>query len=267
MVISIIIPCFNESDNIQKLKNEFLPIVKQLLSIDGDDYHLNNSIEVVFVDDGSQDKTYQGLTDTFSDQEDINLKFLFKRHPVNRGLGAALRTGFGAATGDIIVTVDSDGTYRYTEIPKILSFMTPGVDIVTASPYHPKGRVDGVPPFRLFLSRGSSLLYRILLDWRIHTYTSLFRAYRSEVIKKITFDSDGYLAGTELMVKAMLSGYRVVEYPTVLYRRMYGVSKAKIARTIYAHLKFQGRLLLHRLGLVSLVRHQNPINTGNFEAN
>jgi dolichol-phosphate mannosyltransferase len=66
------------------------------------------------------------------------------------------------------------------------------------------------------------------------------------VIERVPFESDGFLAGTELMVKAMLSGYRVVEYPSVLHRRAFGASKAKIARTIWAHLKFQSSVLLHR---------------------
>lgn len=253
MVISIIVPCFNESDNVQKLKDEFLPVVRQLASQDniyGDSF---DKAEVIFVDDGSQDATYQSLVDTFGNQGDNRVVFVFARHQQNRGLGAALRTGFSKATGDIVVTVDSDGTYRYSDILEILAWLKPGIDIVTASPYHPKGGVEGVPAFRLFLSRGSSLLYRVLLDWNIHTYTCLFRAYRADVINNITFDSDGYLAGTELMVKAMLSGYRVAEYPTVLFSRMYGVSKAKILRTIIAHLCFQERLLMHRLRLASLV--------------
>jgi dolichol-phosphate mannosyltransferase len=75
----------------------------------------------------------------------------------------------------------------------------------------------------------------------------LFRAYRSKVIKDIHFESNGFLAGTELLVNAMLKGYRVVEFPAVLHRRMYGISKAKIAQTILSHLKFQRWILLYRM--------------------
>jgi dolichol-phosphate mannosyltransferase len=66
------------------------------------------------------------------------------------------------------------------------------VDIVTASPYHPHGGVVGVPLFRLVLSQGSSLIYRLLVDRNIHTYTCLYRAYRREVIDSIQFVSDGF---------------------------------------------------------------------------
>ena len=161
-------------------------------------------------------------------------------------MGAAIRTGFSKADGDIVITVDSDGTYKFSEIPVFLSFLTPEVDIVTASPYHPDGGVVGVPANRLFLSRGSSFLYRILVDRHVYTYTCLFRAYRSEVIKSISFSSNGFLAGTEVLVKAMLKGYRVAEFPAVLHRRMYGVSKAKIAQTILSHLRLK---ILSRLFL------------------
>jgi dolichol-phosphate mannosyltransferase len=125
---------------------------------------------------------------------------------------------------------------------------------VTASPYHPAGSVIGVPAYRLVLSRVSSAIYRLLVDRRLHTYTSLFRAYRRQVVEQVPFESDGYLAGTELLVNGMLMGYRVAEYPAVLSTRVFGVSKAKMVRTIVAHLGFQARVLWRRLRLISSVR-------------
>jgi dolichol-phosphate mannosyltransferase len=94
------------------------------------------------------------------------------------------------------------------------------------------------------------LIYRLLVKWDIYTYTCLFRAYRPDVIKRISFKANDFLAGTELLVKAILNGYKAVEFPAQLYRRMYGVSKAKIAQTIISHLKFQAWVLLQRLRLM-----------------
>jgi dolichol-phosphate mannosyltransferase len=244
MDLSIIIPCYNEVDNIPKLEVEFVPVVEGLAK--------TRSVEVVFVDDGCTDGTVEALQKAFGDERRWPVRI--ERHGRNRGLGAAIRTGLTAAQGDILVTTDSDGTYRFTEIPALLALLTPEVDIVTASPYHPRGGVAGVPAYRLVLSRGSSLLYRLLVSWRINTYTSLFRAYRRRAIANITIQSDGFLAGTELLVKAMLSGARAVELPAVLYSRAHGVSKAKIMRTIRAHLGFQWRICLHRLGVAPLVK-------------
>ena len=257
MKLSIVVPCYNEADNVDKLHDELLPILEQLVN---DKQHIPtpvDSIELILVDDGSRDGTYGAFKQRFVGVRKPWLTLNLLQHVVNRGLGAAIRTGLGAATGDVIVTTDSDGTYRFEEIPNLLACLTPQVSIVTASPYHPDGGVMNVPAHRLFFSRGSSLLYRILVSWKIHTYTALFRAYRREVIQRVPFESDGFLAGTELMVNAMLQGYQVAEYPTTLHSRMNGVSKAKIIRTIRAHLKFQAEILLRRLGIrrSSMVLH------------
>jgi len=116
-------------------------------------------------------------------------------------------------------------------------------DIVTASPYHPNGHVEGVPRYRLLFSFGASLLYRLLVSWKIHTWTALYRAYRRPVIENISFESNDFLAGTELLVKALRAGYRVSEFPTTLQVRTFGQSSIKIARVTKMHLKFQARLL------------------------
>lgn len=252
MRLSVVVPCYNEEDNIGKLQEEFFPVLAKLIGARLPDGAPIDSIEVVFVDDGSKDGTYTALKNAFGGSVHPAITVRFEKHAVNRGLGAALKTGFKAATGEVIVTTDSDGTYHFSTIPAMLSHLTKDVAIVTASPYHPRGEVVGVPPFRIFLSKGASLLYRVLLKWRIYTYTALFRAYRREVVDQIPFAADDFLGQTELMVKAMLKGYQVDEFPAALHRRMFGVSKAKLMRTIQSHLGFQTRLLLHRFHIRSM---------------
>jgi dolichol-phosphate mannosyltransferase len=251
MKLSIIVPCFNEADNVQKLHDELLPIIEEMIVRNRHDASKEiQSAEMIFVDDGSRDSTFSKLQENFSYKNKSGVIFKFLKHETNLGLGAAIRTGFSKADGEIVMTVDSDGTYKFSDIPSFLSFLAPDIDIVTASPYHPAGGVVGVPAYRLFLSRSSSFLYRILVDRHVYTYTCLFRAYRADVIKNISFSSNGFLAGTEILVKAILNGYRVAEFPAVLHRRIYGVSKAKIAETIFSHLSFQGRIFLYRLQVI-----------------
>jgi len=247
MKLSIIVPCYNESENVTKLHTELLPVIQQIISKGwqgAPDKQI--TAEITFVDDGSRDGTYTKLQDEFANKPPDGINYKFLKHDINRGLGAAIRTGFLNADGDIIVTMDSDGTYRFSSLPQLLSRLRPDIDLVTASPYHPQGEVVGVPAYRLLLSQGSSLLYRILVTWKIHTYTCLYRAYRAKVIKNIDFQADDFLAGTEILVKAMLQGYRVEEFPAALHRREFGVSKARIAQTILSHLKFQARILWFR---------------------
>lgn len=251
MNLSIIIPCFNEVDNVARLHDELLPVVEELVKQGWKNAAEEiRSAEIIFVDDGSRDGTLKRLQEAFCNPNKSGVIFKFLKHETNLGLGAAIRTGFTHADGDIVVTVDSDGTYKFSEIPALLACLTPGIDIVTASPYHPKGSIIGVPAYRLVLSWGSSLIYRFLVDWHIYTYTCLFRAYRSAIIKNIRFESDGFLAGTEILVKALLKGYRAAEFPAALHKRMYGVSKTRIAQTIFSHLKFQAWVLLQRLRLM-----------------
>lgn len=250
MKLSVIIPCYNEVDNVMKLHDELLPVIRKLL-VNGwtSASEQFDSAEMLFVDDGSRDGTSTKLKECFGGESSSRLSFQFLKHETNAGLGAAIRTGFAHASGDILLTVDSDGTYKFSGIPELLNRLTPGVDIVTASPYHPDGGVIGVPGYRLFFSKGSSLLYRLLVDPKVHTYTALFRAYRARVVRQVSFASNDFLGGTELLVKAMLSGFHTVEYPAVLHKRMYGVSKARIASTVRSHLKFMGWVLLQRLRL------------------
>jgi dolichol-phosphate mannosyltransferase len=251
MDLSIVIPCYNEADNVPKIRDEFFPVVAELAQ--------TRSVEVIFVDDGSKDKTWSALTGAFGQDYLPGVIIRFEKHPVNRGLGAAIRTGLAASRGELVITTDSDGTYKFTEISGLLAALTPEVDIVTASPYHPKGGIVGVPAYRLILSQGSSLMYRLLVDWRLHTYTALFRVYRRRVVEQVPFESDGFLAGTEILVNGILMGFRATEYPAVLHSRVFGTSKAKLIRTIKAHLKFQWQVLLRRLSLKPLPRPSQAI--------
>jgi dolichol-phosphate mannosyltransferase len=235
MLISIVVPCYNEADNGPQVAAGLIPIARALTC--------RGPVEVVFVNDGSADDTQAVFERLCAEHTSETLTCRIVQHEVNRGLGAAIRTGFAAARGQLIVTTDCDATYRFDEIPALLARLTESTDVVTASPYHPQGGVAHVPRYRLVLSRGTSWMYRRLVSREVHTYTALFRAYRRPVLEQVPFSSSGFLAGTEILVNAMRAGYRVAEYPTVLHSRVQGVSKARLARTIAAHLQFQSRIL------------------------
>ena len=248
--LSIVIPCHNEEDGLADLERQLGPVLEELRA--------TRRVELVLVDDGSSDATWERMQQLAGGLVLGTGPILLRRHQQNQGLGAALRTGFLAATGQIVVTTDSDATYRFSEIPLLLERLQSGIDVVTASPYHPQGGVDGVPAYRLVLSRGSSLIYRLLVGGQLHTYTALFRAYRRDVIRTVTFKADGFLAVAEVLVNAILAGYRVAEYPTVLHSRVAGASKAKLARTIAAHVRFQLAVLRQRLTVGAVKVSRTP---------
>jgi len=229
--LSIVIPCYNESEGIPSMRERFAAILPTLRQ--------RAEVELVLVDDGSSDGSAELLESAFADLG----KVIVVRHGKNRGLGAALRTGFAHASGNTIVTCDSDGTYPFEEIPTLLDLLVPGVDIVTASPYHPDGGIENVPAYRIAISKSASLCYRLLINRHIHTYTALFRAYRREVIDQIVTHADGFLMVTELLVESVLAGFKVAEYPAVLRVRRYGQSKAKIVRITRTHLIYMSNLI------------------------
>ena len=107
---------------------------------------------------------------------------------------------------------------------------------MTASPYHPQGKVFNVPPWRLFLSRTLSGMYSSLLKCSIQTYTSCFRVYRKSSMAGLVIKQGGFLGVAEMLIRLRLAGGRITEYPTTLESRLFGESKMKILRTIGKHL-------------------------------
>jgi dolichol-phosphate mannosyltransferase len=97
MNLSIVLPTYNEVENVARMGKELLPIVTDLAR--------SSKVEVIFVDDGSTDGTSQAIEATFMGVNRNNLRFLIERHPKNQGLGAALRTGFRATSEDVIITI------------------------------------------------------------------------------------------------------------------------------------------------------------------
>lgn len=234
MKVSLIVPCYNEEEG---LPNLFSTLDKLSLMLKE-----NYQTEIILIDDGSQDNTLKLLQDYSRGKEMVKVL----RHDENRGLGAALKTGFANAAGDIMVTFDSDLTYNPLETPKLLDLMGETTDIVSGSPYHPQGRREDVSPLRVFLSRGLSKIYRVVLHSNIYSFSGMFRAYRSTSLKKIPFEANDFLATTEILVKAIRRGFEIKEYPTTLRGRQAGTSKLKIFYMIRRHLRFILGLIFQR---------------------
>jgi dolichol-phosphate mannosyltransferase len=228
--ISIVVPLFNEEAGIDQLRHS-LERLRQTLQTDP---------EFVFVDDGSADQTAALLRKHFG----LDPTCRIVAHERNRGIGAATRTGFAHCQGELICTIDADCSYRPEGLKRLIDTLEQtGADIAVASPYHPEGGVEGVPGWRLLLSRGCSLLYGMVSPVRLYTYTSVFRAYRRRVVETTKFETDGFVSATEILIMAAGQGYRIVEVPMVLRARKVGQSKMKIARTIRTHLRLMWTML------------------------
>lgn len=209
MKIWIIFPAYNEESAIGKVLEE----VSLLLGTGG-----YESYELIVVDDGSRDRT-SSIVENFHDAT------LFK-HPANKGLGAALRTGLSYAIKssnpeDIILTTESDGTQEIQKLDDLIKAVQQGADIAISTPLTGGGFV-GVPLYRRFLSRGGNMIYGLLFPIDgLHDYTNLVRAYKSSLLKRgleiygedSFFKESGFEAVPDIILKLRILKPKVVEMP------------------------------------------------------
>lgn len=129
----------------------------------------------------------------------------------------------------------------------MIPLMKDDVDMVTASPYHKDGGVQNVPGWRLMLSKGASVLYRRVLRTKIASYTSCFRVFRRSAMLTINPTAPALPREPEMLGLLDLEGGKIVEFPTVLAVRLFGVSKMNTLKTIVGTLKLLSRLTLLRI--------------------
>ncbi len=244
MDLSIVIPMFNEAENVE---HTLIKVEESLASYKGD-------YEILPVNDGSTDQTLEALQKIAA----VNKKIRIVSYPKNIGRGMALRTGFKEARGEIIVSIDADLSYDPHYILEMIKTLedNPDIDFVLASPYMPGGQTEGVPFFRLLISKLGNKILRFALPNRIYTSTGIFRAYRKKVLDALELESDGKEIHLEILSKAMALGFRVKEIPALLKSRKRGVSKFKFKRTATSHLIFsvfeKPMLIFGFLGLLTL---------------
>jgi dolichol-phosphate mannosyltransferase len=231
--ISIVVPLYNEEESIEQLDQRLTPVMEHLRA--------SARVQLILVDDGSTDKTFELLHAHFGHAQHGHCEIL--QHPVNRGIAAAMRTGFRAATGQIVCTMDCDCTYAPEELAGMIRMLEEEhADIVTASPYHP-AVLNQESSRRLFLSRMCSLIYQKLAPEKLYCYTSFFRVYRRQWTRPDMFTSDGFLGVTEILLTAAYCGAAIAEYPAFLGQRRFGRSKMRTLQVIREHLTLMGHTM------------------------
>jgi dolichol-phosphate mannosyltransferase len=244
MDLSVVIPMYNEAENAESTLKR---VGEALASFQG-------SYEIVAIDDGSIDNTSQVLNRLAQENGRIRVVSYEK----NRGRGIALRTGFKASKGEIIVSIDADLSYDPHYIPEIFSTLKAerDIDVVLASPYMPGGGVQDVPFLRLWISRLGNRVLRFAMPNRIYTSTCIFRGYRRRVLDSLELESEGKEVHLEILSKIIALGYRVKEMPAILKGRKKGRSKFKLKKTAVSHLVFsffeKPMIIFGFLGLLTL---------------
>ena len=211
-LISIVIPLYNEENSIKDV-------------IDRIPNH--SSYEIVIVDDGSTDNSVKRI------KEITNREIKIIHHEKNQGYGAALLTGFKHATGDIIVTMDSDGQHNPEEIPYLIKLIINNqADIVIGSRYLGKFNYK----YPLYARVGSyfiKVFFRMLFLQRVNDNQCGFRAFKKESIKilrNIRYSGMGF--STEILFKAAFNQLKIVETPVTANPRQYGTSDVNLVRIL-----------------------------------
>lgn len=226
-MISILIPIHNEEDMLEKYLTRLYPAVDYYKK------HFDQNIEVVLIDDGSTDASWGMIKYLVSTRPDT----IGVYHKSNKGMGAALKSGIRACSGDLIIFLDADLTFRPGDIELLLAeYYRNPVPCVSGSPYLKPGLLDEVLLHRLFLSKCVNWMYRRLLGKGITSVSPIFRLYERSVFDKITITSNNFEINAEIISKMILSGMTVTEVPVALHLRTSGKSKASIPKSIRNHL-------------------------------
>ena len=224
MKLSIIIPCYNESSTILAL----IAAVKQSPVKDR---------EIIIVDDGSKD----GTRDILGELSDPEVRVIF--HKANQGKGAALRTGFQEATGDICIVQDADLEYDPQEFPVVIQPILEGkADVVFGSRFQ-SGRPHRVVYFWHRIGNGVlTLMSNFFTDLNLSDMETCYKAFRREVIQSINIRENRFGFEPEVTAKVAKMNLRIYEVGISYYGRTYDEGK-KIGwrdgfRAIYCILKY-----------------------------
>jgi glycosyltransferase involved in cell wall biosynthesis len=219
--VTIVVPAYNEEQGI-------LGVMERLTSLD-----LGVPKEILVVEDGSTDRTATVLDAALGRFPAVRVI----RHPINRGYGAALKTGFAAARHEVVIITDADGTYPENRIPDLLACIDQGAEMAVGAR---RGEDVNIPLIRRPAKNALRLLASFLAGAPIPDLNSGLRAFRRELVLKYRpILPDGFSFTTTITLAALTNNHRV-DYVDVNYAHRSGSSKIKPIRDT---LRFTGLII------------------------
>jgi glycosyltransferase involved in cell wall biosynthesis len=200
--LSLFYPMYNEEENIREAVSRALRVLPKFADL----------FEVIVVNDGSRDRTGE-LADSLA-ASDPRVRAV--HHPVNRGYGAALRSGIEASRHPWIFYTDGDNQFDLEEIPRLLE-LRESAEIVTG---YRSPRSD--PFIRRLNAAGFNWLCWILLGVRLRDVDCAFKLFHAEIFRGMTLRANGATIDLEIVARARRRGARVIEVPVHHYPRRFG---------------------------------------------
>ena len=205
--LSIIIPVYNEERNIIPLHREITEVLSKL----------NKSYEILFIDDGSTDKSEKILNQI----KDKTTKVIHFRR--NFGQTAALDAGFKHSKGDIIITMDGDLQNDPKDIPKLINRIKQGYDIVAGWRFKRKDKFS-----KRFISKGAKFLRKTILNDKLQDSGCTLRAYKKECIKDLNLYGEMHRF---IHIILGIKGYKIAQVKVNHRKRIAGKTKYTASRT------------------------------------
>jgi len=214
-VLSIIIPTYNERDNVQ-------PLVERLHRV-----LAGQSYEVIFIDDDSRDGTAEAVREM---EKHFPVRLVVRKD--KKGLASAVVDGISYAAGEIVAVMDADLQHPPEVIPGLLRALENGADVAVASRYVKGGGSVGLGPVRKLVSRGAVLIAHIALPETrpVHDPMSGFFMFRKRVVEGVELKPTGYKILLEILVKG--KHQKLAEVPFLFALREKGKSKLNFRQQV-----------------------------------
>lgn len=228
-LVSVVLPVYNEGENIA----ECLRRIASALA--------GHAHEILVCYDFEEDSTLPAIAAMPDRPASVRLV----RNTLGRGAPKAMRAGFQAAAGDVVVTTMADLSDPPELIPRMAVLVRAGADVVSGSRYMRGGEQHGGPLVKRTLSRAAGLLLHWICGLRTHDPTNNFRAYAPRFLAAIEVESEkGFEIALELTVKAHLAGARVAEIPSSWTDRSAGRSNFRLWAWMPYYLRWFWRAML-----------------------
>jgi len=213
-LLNILIPVYNEAENIGKLFFE----INQKVS---------TPHKIIIIYDFDEDNTLLLVRNIMREQNNIKLI----KNKYGKGVLNAIKTGFEIINEGVILVVMADLSDDLSKIDSMFKKINEGYDIVCGSRYMKGGKQIGGPRIKKFLSKLAGISLHYLSGIPTHDVTNSFKMYSKEVLKDIKIESKGgFELGMEIVVKAFLKGYKITEVPSIWRDREEGKSKFRLWR-------------------------------------
>lgn len=238
MNLSIIVPAYNEEDNIAQVISK---IEEEVIT----------PHELIVVNDHSTDSTpniVRGLSSKYP-----NLKIV--ENTLEKGFASAIKTGFANVKTKIAIPVMGDLCDDLATIEQMFDTINQGYDVVCGSRYISKGKRLGGSQLKGFLSAAAGKSLYHILGIPTHDIANAFKMYRKKVIDTIKINSKGFEISMELPLKAYYLGFKITEVPTVWRERTKGKSSFRVFKLLPNYLKLYVWAILKRIERLIKCRH------------